>query len=72
MANIKIPTVILFCKHTVLFILHKKCGLVVKGRSAPFCIFFVTSKTKFRFSDSIHGCLHSKVSVGKVSSRCSR
>ena len=52
MASIKIPTVILLCyfgKHTVLYILHTKWELVVKGHSVPFCIFFVTPKPNFRY-----------------------
>ena len=48
MAIIKIPTVILFCKRTALYILHKKNRVFVNGHSAPFCIFFVTLKTNFR------------------------
>ena len=32
-------TIILFCKYTVLYILHTKFGIVVKCHSASFCIF---------------------------------
>ena len=62
MAGIKIPTVILFCKHTVLYLVHSmhtKCRLVVKGHSAPFCIFLLPRKPILGISDSIHVCLHS-------------
>ena len=53
MASINIPTVILFCKHTVLNIMHTKCGLVLKGHSAPFCIFLLPQKPILGISDSI-------------------
>ena len=43
-AEHKIPSVILLCRHTVLYILHTKCGLVVKGHSLPFCIFSLPRK----------------------------
>ena len=43
MASIRIPTVILFCKHTALYIFQKNFRLVVKNHAALFCIFFVTS-----------------------------
>ena len=50
MASIKIPTVILFNKHTALYILlHTKFGITVKGHSAQFCIFLVTLKTNLRY-----------------------
>ena len=51
MASIKIPTVSLFCKHTVLCIWHTKCGLVVKGHFSAVLYIFVTSKTNFRCMD---------------------
>ena len=44
--------------------------LVIKGHSAPFCRFFVTSKTSFGYnciSDSIGGCLLSDVSIQCIS-----
>ena len=44
MASINIPTVILFCKHTIVHILHTKCGIVAKGHSAPFCICLLPRK----------------------------
>ena len=50
MASIKMPTVILFIKHTALYILlHTEFGITVKGHSAQFCIFLVTSKTNLRY-----------------------
>ena len=59
MASIKIQTVItcMFCKHTVLYILHTKRGLVVQGHSAPLCIFLSPGEPILGISDSIHGCL---------------
>ena len=37
----QIRTVILFCKYTVLYIFHRKCGLVLKGHSEVLFIFFI-------------------------------
>ena len=67
MASIKIPTFFfLFCKHTVLYILHTKGELVVKGHSAPFCIFLLLRKPILGISDSIHEWLHLEVSIGNA------
>ena len=43
-ASIKMPTDIVFCKHTALYILNTKLGLVVKGHLVPFCIFLLPRK----------------------------
>ena len=72
MANIKLPTVILVCKHTVLYILHTKCILVKDAiqRRVVYCLLI----KKKGISDSIHGCLHFEVSIGTVTApvwRCS-
>ena len=39
MAGIKISTVILFCKHTVLYILHTMCGLAKRAVQRRYYIF---------------------------------
>ena len=45
MARTKIPIVILFCKHAVLYIiLHTECGLVVKSHSALFIYILLPQK----------------------------
>ena len=48
-ASIKTPKEILFCKQTGWYILHTKCGLVVRGHLEPLCMFIVTSKINFMF-----------------------
>ena len=58
-ASIKITTVILFCKHTALYILRAKFGLAVKGHSVLFkCfVFFCYLENQFWGTwDSIHSC----------------
>ena len=40
MASIKIPTVLLFCKHTVLYILHTKYGLAKRAIQHRFVYFY--------------------------------
>ena len=66
MASIKIPTVIQVCKHTVLYILHMKCGLVKNAIQCLLAYFLLPRKPNLGISDSIHGCLHSEVSIGNV------
>ena len=69
-ASIKISKEILCWKHTRLYILHTKWGLVVKGHLAPLCMFFSYLKNQLYIFQTVWnsspGSLQADVSIEYV------